>query len=134
MEWLLRGRAGLQSAIAAYRHPRGDRMRRRVFIVLLGAARSQPAFSQESRPGLARIGFIGNGPAAEHRVRDAFIVGLRDNGVIEGQDCTVVNRFAEGELDRLPALAQDLVREKIDIIVLAGAAATPEGQSPTRPV
>jgi putative ABC transport system substrate-binding protein len=110
-------------------------MRRREFVMLLGAAAlSQPAFSQESRPGLARIGFIGNGPASEHRLRDAFVAGLRENGFDEGRDCTIVNRFAEGEPDRLPALAQDLVREKVDVIVLAGPAAIRATESATSTV
>jgi putative ABC transport system substrate-binding protein len=110
-------------------------MRRRELVMLLGAAAlAQPAFSQDNRPGLARIGFIGNGPASEHRLRDAFVAGLRDHGFVEGQDCTVLNRFAEGELDRLLALAEDLVRENVDVIVLAGPAAIRAAQSATSTV
>ncbi len=107
-------------------------MRRREFVMLLGAAAlAQPAVAQESRPGLARIGFISNGPVSEYRLRDAFVAGLRENGFVEGQDCTIVNRFAEGELDRLPALAQDLVRERVDVIVVAGPAAIRAAESAT---
>ena len=110
-------------------------MRRRKFVMLLGAAAlAQPAFSQESRPGLARIGFIANGPASEHRLRDAFIAGLREHGLVEGQDCTVLTRFAEGELDRLPALVEDLIGEKVDVIVLAGPPAIRAAQSATSTV
>jgi putative ABC transport system substrate-binding protein len=110
-------------------------IRRREFVMLLGAAAlARPAFSQESRPGIARIGFIGNGPASEHRLRDAFGAGLRENGLVEGRDCTVVTKFAEGESDRLPALVQDLIREKVDVIVLAGPSAIRAAQGVTSTV
>jgi putative ABC transport system substrate-binding protein len=109
--------------------------RRDVITVLLGAAAlARPALAQESRPGIARIGFIGNGPASEHRLRDAFGAGLRENGLVEGRDCTVVTSFAEGESDRLPSLVQDLVREKVDVIVLAGPSAIRAAQSVTSTV
>jgi putative tryptophan/tyrosine transport system substrate-binding protein len=109
--------------------------RRDVITVLLGAAAlARPALAQESRPGIARIGFIGNGPASEHRLRDAFGAGLRENGLVEGRDCTVVTSFAEGESDRLPALVQDLLRQKVDVIVLAGPSAIRAAESVTSTV
>jgi hypothetical protein len=55
--------------------------------------------------------------------------GLRKRGLVEGQDCPVQNRFVESRPDRLPTPVEDLVREKVDSIVLAGPAATGECRS-----
>lgn len=55
---------------------------------------------------------------------DAFREGLRDLGYVEGKDILIERRSAEGKFDRLPALAAELVRLKVDVIVSGGAAAT----------
>ena len=98
-------------------------MKRRTFMIAMGAAAAlaRSAFGQNDR-GRPRIGFLGNGPASEHRL-DAFVAGLRENGLIDGREVTVTSRFADGDLDRLPTLVEELVRAKIDVIVVAGPVA-----------
>jgi putative ABC transport system substrate-binding protein len=73
----------------------------------------------------ARIGLLGavSPPAAAARV-ETFKLGLRDLGYTEGKNIVIEPRYAEGQLGRLPTLAAELVRLKVDMIVTAGAQAT----------
>ncbi len=72
-----------------------------------------------------RIGYlIGLSPAAFAARLDAFRQGLRELGYVEGKNIVIEYRYAEGKLDRLPALAAELVRLKVDIIVTGGPPAT----------
>ena len=63
-------------------------------------------------------------PSANTARTEAFRQGLRELGYVEGKNIIIERRSAEGRLDRLPALAAELVRLKVDIIVTAGPAAT----------
>ena len=63
-------------------------------------------------------------PSANSARIEAFRQGLRELGYVEGKNIVIEWRYAEGKLDRLPALAAELVRLKVDIIVTAGAPAT----------
>jgi putative ABC transport system substrate-binding protein len=94
-------------------------MQRRDLLVTLGGllAGARPA-----RAGAAdkvhRIGFLASGGAnASASLVEAFRLGMREHGWIEGRNILVDYRFAEGEFDRLPALAAGLVREPVDLIV-----------------
>ena len=70
---------------------------------------------------LPRIGYLrGSTPPAESARLEAFRQGLRELGYVEGKNIVIDLRYAEGKLDRLPALAAELVRLKVDIIVTAG--------------
>jgi putative ABC transport system substrate-binding protein len=70
-----------------------------------------------------RIGFLGaTSPSAISGRLDAFRQGLRERGYVEGKNIVIEYRYAEGKLDRLPALAAELVGLKVDVIVLAGPA------------
>jgi putative ABC transport system substrate-binding protein len=97
-------------------------MRRRTLIAAGGAALAAPAIAHAQalrRP--VRLGYLtGGGPAEVNlfHVRD----GLRRIGWIEGRDFTLVARFADLDFDRLPALVDELLRERIDILVAAGVA------------
>jgi putative ABC transport system substrate-binding protein len=104
-------------------------MRRREFITLLGGAASSctwpsAAFAQApvSRPQIAFLG--GSAPAPSAKVIGAFIEGMRALGYGEGRDFEMNYRWAEGYMDRMPALAQELVRLKPDVIVTASIQAT----------
>ena len=72
-----------------------------------------------------RIGYLAGIERATDSPRsDAIRLALRELGYIEGQNIAIEYRYAEGKLDRLPELAAELVRLKVDIIVVAGGAAT----------
>ena len=70
-----------------------------------------------------KIGVLVSSTPALNAARDeALRQGLRDFGYVEGKNITMVFRYAEGKLDRLPALARELVQEKVDMIVAGGTA------------
>jgi putative ABC transport system substrate-binding protein len=74
---------------------------------------------------IARIGFlVAVSPSAVAARSEAFRQGLRELGYVEGKNIVIESRYAEEKLDRLPALADELVRLKVDLIVTAGAQAT----------
>ena len=76
-------------------------------------------------PKTPRIGFLGATSPSTIRVRlEAFRKGLRELGYVEGKNLVIEYRYAEGKLDRVPALAAELVRLKVDVIVTGGSAAT----------
>jgi len=84
------------------------------------------AVAQAQQPGkVLRIGYLaGTGPDAQSARIQAFRQGLRELGYVEGKNFVIESRYAEGKLDRLPALAADLVRLKVDIILSAGPTTT----------
>jgi putative ABC transport system substrate-binding protein len=74
---------------------------------------------------IPRIGYINAGTASTNPARvEAFRQGLRELGYVEGKNIVIEYRAAEGKLDRLPALAAELVRLKVDVIVTAGPPGT----------
>jgi putative ABC transport system substrate-binding protein len=102
-------------------------MNRRQFIGLLGSAAASsllwPVAARAQTAKTARIGFLGLVSASSHASRiAAFRAGLRDLGWIEGRNLSIEFRWAEGNYDRLPALAEELLRLNIDVLVTHGAA------------
>src|SRR5207245_1846237 len=80
-------------------------------------------FSVEAQQAkkVPRIGYLtSRAPASDSTRSEAIWLALRERGYIEGQNITIEYRYAEGKLDRLPELAAELVRLKVDIIVVAG--------------
>ena len=74
---------------------------------------------------IPRIGYLaGASPPVNSARIEAFRQGLRELGYVEGKNIVIEWRYAEGKLDRLPALAAELVRLKVDVIVTAGPTAT----------
>jgi len=102
-----------------------DQLHRRDFITLLGGAAAWPlaARAQHSsrRPMIVYLAAVSSPSALS--TRRAFLNGLRDHGLVDGQNLEIVYRFADGNFDRLPALADEAVRLKPDVI-LAPALAT----------
>src|SRR6516165_7354658 len=97
-------------------------MRRRAFIALLGSAVAWPlgARAQQAASTVRRIGLLLPGNARTTAVRgqlEAFRQGLKEYGWVEGQNIIVEYRFAEGREDALPAIAAELARLRLDIIV-----------------
>ena len=96
-------------------------MQRREFITLLGGAAAAWPFVARAQQPSFRIGFLGL-PTADSLPKrpEAFRAGLGDLGYQEGRDFVIEYRWADGNYDRLPALSDDLIRLKVDVIVTHG--------------
>jgi putative ABC transport system substrate-binding protein len=92
---------------------------RRAFIgTLMGGLLAAPLAAEAQPAGkVPRIGFLFSGASGPAREVDTFRQGLRDLGYIEGQNIAIEYRFAGGQVERLPELAAELVRLKLDVIV-----------------
>lgn len=102
-----------------------SQVRRRQFLITAGAlvAAPLPGFAQQPVATMPRIGFLGVAtPAAWVSRVDAFRAGLRDLNYVEGKNIAIEFRYAEGRFERLPELAAELVRLKVDVIVTHTAA------------
>jgi putative tryptophan/tyrosine transport system substrate-binding protein len=101
-------------------------MRRREFIAGLGSAAAWPAAARAQQPAMPVIGYLGSQSADDDYKNfiAPFLQGLKESGYVEGQNVAVVYRHAENDLDRLPALAADLVRRRVAVILASGTPAT----------
>jgi putative tryptophan/tyrosine transport system substrate-binding protein len=118
---------------------RADRVKRREFITLLGsAAAAWPlvARAQSPRPRPLIAWLSGGAPANSQFATDAFLQGMRDLGYIEGRSFDIIYRFADGYAERLPALAEELVRLKPNVILAAatGQAVAAKNATTTIPI
>src|SRR5262249_12195611 len=97
-------------------------MRRRDFIIALGGSTfAWPLIARAQQPTLPVVGYLGAlSHAAVERSLEAFVAGLMEAGYVDGKNVKIEYRWAEGYYDRLPALAVDLVRQKVALIFAAG--------------
>jgi putative ABC transport system substrate-binding protein len=97
-------------------------MRRRTFIAGLGSAVAWPVVGRAQERVVPVIGFLGAQSAdLEYKLFTVpFLRGLKETGYVEGQNVAVEYRYAENQLDRVPALAADLVRRRVAVIVATG--------------
>ena len=96
-------------------------MKRRTFITLLGSAAAWPlaARAQQQPSKVARIGYLSAASAPDPNV-ESFRQGMRSFGYVEGGDFVIEARYAERNYARFPALIEELLRAKVDLIVTGG--------------
>ena len=103
-------------------------MKRRDLLLLLGGALTAARALRAQQKAMPVIGFLGAFPPAMNAQIEleqaAFRQGLAETGYAEGQNVAIEYRRAEGHLDRLPALAANLVARKVDVIVTQGGDAS----------
>ncbi len=92
-------------------------MRRRKFLSVLAGTAFWPTAARAQQPTIPTIGFLHSGAAEQYVERlAAFRKGLGTEGLVEGRSIAVEFRWADGQVDRLPALAADLVQRKVAVI------------------
>jgi putative tryptophan/tyrosine transport system substrate-binding protein len=97
-------------------------MRRREFIGALGVAAAWP-LAAGALPKTTRIGWLTTASAADvSPFLEALRAGLADKGYIEGRNLTIAARYADGDIDRVPSLAEELSKLPVDVITTQGAA------------
>src|SRR5437660_11250094 len=97
-------------------------MKRREFITLLGgAAAAWPLAARAQQPAMPIVAWLGTRAASESAyLVAAFRQGLKEAGYVEGQNVSLEFRWAEGQYERLPGYAAELVRRAVTVIVTTG--------------
>jgi putative ABC transport system substrate-binding protein len=97
-----------------------DRMKRREFIVLLAGAAAWPRAAR-AQQAVPIIGFMSaRSPEDSVHLLEAFRRGLKEGGFVEGQNVAIEFRWARGDYDRLPEMAADLVRHRVNVLTALG--------------
>jgi putative ABC transport system substrate-binding protein len=113
-------------------------MRRRDFVVLVGATWTWPTVAFGQKQSIPVIGYLSGGsPGPFAALVAAFRQGLKQIGYVEGDNVAIEYRWAEGHYERLPTLAKDLVDRKVDLITASGgdlAARAAKNATPMIPI
>jgi hypothetical protein len=97
---------------------RGDRVKRRELIALLGGATAWPLAAQAQQQPMPVVGFVNSAsPGGYVPMVAAFRQGLKEAGYVEGQNVAVEYRWAEGQYDRVPVIALELVDRRVAVLV-----------------
>ena len=96
-------------------------MKRSEFITLLGGAAAWPLAARAQQAAMPLVGFLGTSSPDADGLR-AFHLGLKETGYVEGDNVTILHRWTEGRLDRLPEMADDLARRRVAVIASFGNA------------
>jgi len=99
---------------------------KREFVAGLGSAAAWPVVARAQQAAVPVIGYLGVQSADDDykNVTVPFLQGLKDTGYVQGQNVAIEYRWAENQYDRLPALAADLVRRRVAVILASGTPAT----------
>jgi ABC-type uncharacterized transport system substrate-binding protein len=99
-------------------------VRRRDFITLLGGAVVWPLAARAQQPAMAVVGYLGAGsPTAGVQIMTALRQSLAEAGYVDGRNVAIESHWAEGQYDRLPGMASELVRRQVAVIIATGGTA-----------
>ena len=110
-------------------------IRRREFVTLLGGAAAVWPLAARAQQAMPMVGFLSpQAVGSSGPFLDAFRRGLAETGHVEGQNVAIEHRMAGGQLDRLPALAADLVRLRASVIATSGSSAALAAKAATQSI
>jgi putative ABC transport system substrate-binding protein len=98
---------------------------RRKFLATLGGAAAWPLAARAQQPAMPVIGFLHTRSQEAYPSYAAFLKGIEQTGFVEGQSVRIEYRWAAGQYDRLPAMAADLVRRQVNVLVAGGGEPSP---------
>jgi putative tryptophan/tyrosine transport system substrate-binding protein len=107
-------------------------MRRREFIAGLGSAAAWPLAARAQQPAMPVIGWLDDVTGTMERIFPAFKQGLAETGYVVGRNVAITSR--EGDRERLPALAADLVRQHVTVIVVVGVTSAQVAKAATQTI